>query len=938
MTDDLRFSLLGPIRAWRGEQELELGSPQQRLVLAALVLAGGRTVGQDQLIDAVWGEAQPRTALSTLRTYVSRLRGVLGGSALLSVGDGYALAAGESDLALMERLCAEDRHAEALELWRGEPLAGVDSLYVQAQRARLAERRAALLERRLEADVEEGRHVEVVSELSALCSEHPTRERLRGLLMLALYRSGRQAEAIGVYTDTRRLLADELGVDPSPELAELYQRIISADPTLGAKLPAAAKVTHVPRQLPADVADFTGREREIGEMTAALRSGESSALVISAMAGVGGVGKTTLAVHVAHRLVPDFPDGQLFVDLRGSGPQPADPGTVLASFLRALGVEEAPEEQAERAALYRSVLAERRVLVVLDNAAGVGQLRPLLPGSACCAVLVTSRNRLIGLTGARQVDLEVMGPVEALRLFSRIVGEERVQAERGAAMDLVAACGFLPLAIRIAAARLAARPGWSIALMRDRLADERRRLAELRAGDLAIEATFALGYDQLDRDHARAFRLLSVPDAPLLSLTAAAALLDLSEAEAEEVCEALVDASMLESPSPGRYRYHDLLKIYARSRLDRPDEQVPALARLLDFYLAGTATAFRLVFVGDPRADRIATSAAGLSFAGEDEAVEWAHDEEQGILGCLAQAADTPGTPLRQAVDLFDLASDVLGVESDPSRYERLGDLLVDAAARREPGLEARTRVLRGQIRVGRSVLEGATEDGLAARDLSLAAADLVGYADALNLLALCAQSGRRHEEALEWFAQAIEVWRSLDAGADLATGLGNMSRSLVRLGRAEEAIATAQEADAVSFQVEGRRSPDAAYQLGIVLGEAGRPDEAIPTLDGALADYRRTKQRTWEGATLFRMAEAYLAAGRPQRSLDCAEDALAVLTEAADEWGQGMALTVLGRSLHELGQPGRASACLTEALEIFERYGLPEAEDVRDLLASVST
>ncbi|MEU7900458.1 BTAD domain-containing putative transcriptional regulator [Nonomuraea sp. NPDC049152] len=941
MAEDLRFSLLGPVRAWRGDQELDLGSPQQRLVLAMLLLAGGRAVGNDQLVDAVWGKEQPRTALSTLRTYISRLRRVLGDGVVFSIGDGYALHGGLRDVSEVERLHSEMRYAEALALWQGEPLAGLEGFYAQAQRVRLAERQLTVLERRLDQDLGNGRHAEVISELTALCASHPTRERLRALLMLALYRSGRQAEAIGVYIDTRELLADELGVDPSRELTELYQQIISADPGLGRTIRPAAHTAvpkHTPRQLPADVADFTGREREVEGIAAALRAGETSALVVSAVAGVGGVGKTTLAVHVAHQLTGDYPDGQLFVDLRGAGAKPVEPTTVLGSFLRALGQDDLPEELAERAALYRSVLADRRILVVLDNASDVGQVRPLLPGSPRCGVLVTSRARLTGLTGARQVDLEVLGPIEALELFTRIVGEHRVAPERGAALDLVAACGFLPLAIRIAAARLAARPNWSVATMRDRLSDERRRLAELRAGDLAIEATFSLGYEQLDAAHSRAFRLLAVPDAAGVSLHAAVALLDLPEKEAEAVCEDLVDVSMLESPSPGRYRFHDLLKIYARSRSEDHEVQRSALGRLLDFYLASIASAFRQLYPGDRRPAKVRTRLAGLYFADATAAVEWADQEEQSLLGCIEQAARTTGTPVHQVVQLLDMAADALGYESDPARYEQLGDLVVSAAVESaERALEAQARCLRGLTRVSRSHLDAATEDGLASRELSLQQGDLDTYAESLNLLALSAMSRRQMTEAVDWYFQAVEVWRSLDDKADLALGLGNLARALIDLGRVSEAIAAAQEAEQISLGLgDGRPDPSAAYQLGIVLREAGYPGEALVKLEIALAEYRRLKQRTWEGAVLFRIAETHLASSASERALDYAEDALGILAEAGDEWGQGMALTALGRALGELGQPGRSRACLREALEIFDRLSLPEAADVRLLLDAV--
>ncbi|WP_234425839.1 AfsR/SARP family transcriptional regulator, partial [Streptomyces kebangsaanensis] len=474
----LRFGVLGPVRAWRGEEPLATGSPQQRALLAALLLREGRTATAAELIDALWGEEPPSQALAAVRTYASRLRKVLDAGVLVSESGGYAvrgLGEGALDLAVAQEWAARAEKARtagdlcrarevlgrALALWDGEALAGVPGPYAEAQRVRLEEWRLQLLETRLDMDLEQGCHAEAVSELTALTAAHPLRERLRELLMLALYRSGRQAEALAVYADTRRLLADELGVDPRPELRELQQRILRADPALAepsspAAEPAAAPVR--PAQLPATVPDFTGRSSFVTELGEVLSSAEGRVMAVSAVAGIGGVGKTTLAVHVAHRARAAFPDGQLYVDLQGTGPRAAEPETVLGSFLRALGTPDAavPESLEDRAALYRSVLDGRRVLVLLDNARDAAQVRPLLPGTEGCAALVTSRVRMVDLAGAHLVDLDVMSPEEALQLFTRIVGEERVASEREAALDVVAACGFLPLAIRIAASRLAA--------------------------------------------------------------------------------------------------------------------------------------------------------------------------------------------------------------------------------------------------------------------------------------------------------------------------------------------------------------------------------------------------------------------------------------------------------------------------------------------------
>ncbi|MGI5290350.1 ATP-binding protein [Nonomuraea polychroma] len=805
----------------------------------------------------------------------------------------------------------------------------------------LAERRLALLERRLGEDIEEGRHAEVIAELSVLCAEHPARERLCGLLMLALYRAGRQSEAIGVFTGTRERLAEELGIDPSPELTQLHRRIITADPGLdakGAQPDENPVATPVPRQLPADTADFTGREPDIEEVTRALRSGNTSALVVSAVAGAGGMGKTTLAVHVAHRLVTALPDGQLFVDLQGTRPRPLAPEVVLGSFLRSLGVDIATvsEDLSERAAVYRSVLADRRVLILLDNAASVAQVRPLLPGAAGCAVLVTSRAKLGGLSGARHLDLQVMARDEALTLLVKVVGEPRVAAERQAASDLTRACGYLPLAIRIVASRLAARPGWSLARMRDRMADERRRLAELRVDDLAVEATFALGYDQRDEAHARAFRLLAVPCARDLPSAAAAAALDREEPDAEELCEALVDVSMIESPSPGRYRHHDLLKLFARSRIADEEKRRSALGRLLDFYLATMAEVVRVTHTGNRLLGFVRTSRAGLSFAGIDAALECAETEEHVMLACVHQTAETPGGTLFDAALLLHMVSDVLGFESNVADYQQVAGTLVEAAiARGDRKTEALARRIRGDILCSRASSATAIEDGIAARDLSLADGDLVTYADAVNLLAVIAHERRSYDEAIAMYGEAISVWRTLGNRASEATLLGNLSLVLGEVGRADEAVAGAEQAVHITSQLgRGRADPHTVYQLAVVLRESGRPDEALERFAEVLTEFRRLKQPIWQAWTLFRMAETHLASGRRERAVDHAEESLAVLAGMEQDWTRCRSLIVLGRAFGELGRQGRARACLTEALEICERRGLAEADDVRALLA----
>ncbi|MFD0568761.1 BTAD domain-containing putative transcriptional regulator [Kitasatospora gansuensis] len=452
----LDFRLLGPLHGRLDGRELDLGSPQQRAMLAVLLLRPGRPVGTDELTEALWGEAAPDRAVAMLRQYAWRLRTALEpdrpargtATVLVSVADGYALRVAPEtvdahrfarDLADAARAAATGEPAEAearltaaLAHWTGSALAGLPGPYAERQRDRLTELRLGAQEDLLDCLLATGRPGQAVAELQSLTARHPLRERPRAQLMLALYRTGRQAEALGLYADTRRLLSAELGVEPGAELAELQSRILAADPGLDgpvpdrpaplrpAAVPVPVPADRTPRQLTADVADFTGRTAIVRQLADGLRSGPGRALAICTVSGPGGVGKTALATHVAHLVRDGFPDGQLYVDLRGAGRAPADTGTVLARFLQTLGVRESavPEDLEQRAAHYRSLLAERRVLVVLDNAHDTAQIRPLLPGGGGCAVLVTSRARTILLPGARQFELDVLTEAEAVDLLA----------------------------------------------------------------------------------------------------------------------------------------------------------------------------------------------------------------------------------------------------------------------------------------------------------------------------------------------------------------------------------------------------------------------------------------------------------------------------------------------------------------------------------------
>ncbi|MGW0814239.1 AfsR/SARP family transcriptional regulator [Streptomyces viridiviolaceus] len=962
-SETLRFGVLGPVRAWRGEEPLTTGSPQQRALLAALLLREGRTVTAPELIDALWGDEPPSQALAAVRTYASRLRKVLGAGLLVSESGGYAvrgLADGALDLTVAQDLAAEAEKARragdlcqardvlrrSLALWDGEVLAGVPGPYAQAQRVRLEEWRLQLVESRLDMDLEQGCHAEAVSELTALTAAHPLRERLRELLMLALYRSGRQAEALAVYADTRRLLADELGVDPCPDLQELQQRVLRADPTLAepsAPVTEPSTLPLRPAQLPATVPDFTGRAsfvRELSEVLASASGTEGRVMAVSALAGIGGVGKTTLAVHVAHGARTAFPDGQLYVDLQGAGPRSAEPETVLGSFLRALGTADSaiPDSLEERAALYRSVLDGRRVLVLLDNARDAAQVRPLLPGTDGCAALVTSRVRMVDLAGAHLVDLDVMSPDEALALFTKIVGEERVASEREAALDVVAACGFLPLAIRIAASRLAARRTWTVSVLAAKLADERRRLDELQAGDLAVKATFELGYGQLEPAQARAFRLLGLADGPDLSLAAAAAVLDLPAEETEDLLESLVDTSLLESAAPGRYRFHDLVRLYARACAERdehpPSERDAALSRLLDFYLATAAGVYAIERPGDSLVDHLEpTDYPGLRFTEGPAALDWLYTESAALLACVRQAAGTDR--LRRAVDLLWAARDLAESGANSRQYEATATAVREATqAVGDTRAEGRARIALTGFLLVSGRIQQASEEARLAMEQAAASADPIAASWAAQDRGLIALHQRRYSDGKMFFDRAIEGFRAVRNGLCEATALCNLSRAYMGMGNTSKAVEFAQNGLAVHIEVGSTmRLANGHYALGVALTTAGRHMDALTQFSWALTIFLDHRQRLWAGTTHFRIAETHIAVHRPAPAAQHAEQALAFGCIGGDQM-RGNVLTLLGRALTDLGQVDRAKACWREALNLYEANGAPEADGVRALLA----
>ncbi|MEU0430604.1 BTAD domain-containing putative transcriptional regulator [Streptomyces sp. NPDC006290] len=945
--DSVRFAVLGPVRAWRGDQEVDVGSPQQRAVLAALLLRRGRPVMLGELLDAVWGEEPPAAAVSVVRTYVSRLRKGLEpgrGSAdaprvVVSVGDGYLLRIPEAalDLGLFEQRVAEARklraggdpsaaadllHA-ALGGWQGAALAGVPGPLAESEGFRLDEQRLAALEMRLDVDVELGRHGEVIAELVSLTGKYPLREQLCRLLMLALYRSGRQAEALAAYRRTRGTLVTELGIDPGTPLKDLHDRILAADASLDAgpsrpsrppepeppAKPDPPVATHVapPAQLPADLPTFAGREAELDRVRALLpEAGEApTSVVIGAIGGMAGIGKTTLAVHWAHEMADRFPDGQLYVNLRGFDPTGVVmmPEDAIRTFLDALGVPpmRIPASLDAQAALYRSMLAQRRVLVLLDNARDTDQVRPLLPGSPGCLVIVTSRNQLTGLVaaeGAHPLTLDQLTPAEAYDLLARRLGTDRPAAEPRAVDEIITRCARLPLALSIVAAHAAAYPGFPLSAIVDELRESHGSLDAFAGGDditTDVRAVFSWSCKALSAPAARLFHLLSLHSGPDISAPAAAALAGLPPREARGLLVELTRAHLLTEHFPGRYTLHDLLRVYAAERVhaeETPRERDRAVERLLSWYLHAADAAYPYI---TPRRLRIPLDplpplCRPMEFTTHDEALGWCERERSNLVSVVHQAVASghPGIAWRLPAVLW-----------------------------------------------GFFYLRSHMHDWLDTAGVGLAAAraahDREGEAQGLADLAAALRSSGRLDEAIDHLRQAMVAYRDLGDHDGRGSAVSNLGDAYLQSGQLTKAVEYIRRGLAIERVIGGAWGEGIALSnLGDVYQRLGRFDEAVDCLDQALAVLRINGNRWVEGVTLDILGTVHRRLRRHDAAVEYHLQALRTHRDIGNRWGEGHTLSNLGDVHLDAQEPEAARDSWLQALAIFVEFDHPDAEKVR--------
>ncbi len=930
----VEFELLGDIRVRAEGRPLDVGHARQQCVLAVLLVEANRTVPVDAVIDRVWAQRPPKRARSTVYNYLSRLRQALAGTDVRIVrhSAGYCLTVDPiavdlhrfQHLVAQARASTDDQRAvalfdQALQLWRGHAFATLDTPWLNTVREGLDRQRLAAELDRNDLALALGQHTRLLADLSAGAATHPLDERLAGQLMLALYRSGRQADALAHFQQVRLRLADELGTDPSPPLRQLHHRILTTDPALSGPAFSAARSTGrssespVPRQLPSPPRAFTGRIHQLADLDALLppAGDQPTAVVISAVSGTAGIGKTALAVHWAHRVADRFPDGQLYVNLRGFDPTGAvvKPAEAVRGFLDALGVspQRIPPGLDAQAALYRGQLAGKRILVVLDNARDTGQVRPLLPGAPGCLVLVTSRHQLSGLVateGAHPLTLDLLPIAEARDLLTGRLGANRLAAEPAAADDIITRCARLPLALAIVAARAATHPHFPLRAVADELRNARDRLDALADTDPAsnVRAVFSWSYQSIGTPAARLFRLLGLHPGPSVSKAAAASLADLPPAQVRPLLAELARAHLIAETIPGRYTFHDLLRAYATEQVHREEsheQRHAAIHRMLDHYLHTARAAAELLF---PARDQItlARPRSGVTLehpTDQRQALAWFRSEHSVLLAAVERSASA-------------------GFETHTGQ---MAWTFANFLHRRGHWHD--------QVATGRTALA-------AARRL----ADLPAQARAHRILAYAYILLGHLDNADTHLGHAVHLYHRSGDHSGHAHTEHDLALMLGRQGRITEALDHDRRALALFQAVGDRRGQALALNAaGWYHAQLGHTQQALTSCQQALSLQQETGDRYGEAATWDSLGYAHHRLGHHPQAVSCFQHALHLARDLGDRYNEAVALSHLGDSHHATLNPEAARDAWQHALTILEDLDHPDAEDVRGKLTQRS-
>jgi DNA-binding SARP family transcriptional activator/tetratricopeptide (TPR) repeat protein len=942
--------MLGPVELWAGERLCEFGSAKERHVLAILLLNPGQPVSIETMIDRVWDDAPPRKARAGVHSYIARLRMRL--HRQLGVNDvrvvsrpgTYALEVDPErvDLHRFRRLndqaraIADSGHeedalrllAEAEELWRGEPLSGLSGKWVGELRTSLENEHYAAIDKRISLELATGRHRDVVGELYGLVAEYPYDESFVEQLMLALYRSGRQRDALSVYRQAMQRLADDLGTAPGPSLRNMRERIRSGDNALAAP-PARRQMIRPPLadNLPRDTPDFTGRDAELERIYAALDP-TPTAITIEAIDGMAGIGKTALAIHAAHRLVERYPDGRLYLHLHAHDPNrpPVDPADGLETLLRLIGEEpqRIPTSLEQRAALWRSRLAHRRVLVVLDDAAGSDQVWPFLPGAPGCLVMITSRRRLTGLDGVRPLSLTVLESHEAALLFRRIIGDGR-HLEADAVDEVIRLCGHLPLAIAVVANQLRHRPARSVNDLVAKLSQAGHRIAEMHLGASNLATAFELSYRELSTGRQRAFRRLGLYIGTDMTTDAAAALIGCDRAEAEQILEELIDHHLIEEPHSGRVRFHDLLRAYAQERAiaEEPKEEPRrAVQRLLDFYLGVADQADRTLYPHRHRTDvEFSTQAQAPSFDSH-AASEWLRAERANLLACIHYAGGHAF--LTHAIQLSHVLATYLERAAhweDAARAHEIARQACDEIGDRHAGARVELELSLVHSRTGH--YEAAFKHAQEALNAFCEQGDQQGEAETYDHLARASWLSGHNRAALTYAERALAIFRPAGERHGEASALLHRGIALTYLGRAAEAISTFEESLEIS-RITGDRANEAMIinNIGEIKFARGYHRDALMLFREALSILREHGWRQNEAIALNNIASVHQYKGRHDEALHFYREALSVYRATGDRRNEANVLSNIGATYIHLERYAEALIHFQKALAVARTIG----------------